>query len=129
IDGLRLRPTTMYHVCDPVGAFVQESWMQELRDNVGRCVDRDVNPTEIVRLLAETIRRKSDETGGKSLLAVVLPRVAVANRPVMLMTPLAPSGISHDVPMVYDIPENAEDLVRDVPAFVCGGMTMTGTYA
>jgi hypothetical protein len=130
IDGVGLGLTSQCGICPPIGASVPETYISDLRRNARACVERNVHPLELVRLLAETIRRVAshDNSVGRSLLAVILPKCAVGRRMVSVVTPLSPSGAAVvEDPMFFHIPKDSSDLVWDAPVLVCGGAIMTGT--
>ena len=130
IDGVGLGLTSQCGICPPIGARVPDTYLSDLRRNARACVERSVHPLEIVRLLAETIRRVAshDTSVGTSLLAVILPKAAVGRPMIKLVTPLSASGAAVvEDPMFFHIPKNSSDLVWDAPVLVAAGAVIVGT--
>src|SRR5579864_383907 len=130
IDCVGLGLTSQFGVCPPIGAAVPDAYIHDLRRNGRACVERNVHPLEIIRLLVETIRRvaNDDSSVGRSLLAVILPKAAVDRPVVCLVTPLMASGAAViEDPMFFHIPKDSADLVWDAPVLVCNEAIITGS--
>ncbi len=117
-------------VCPPIGALVPDEFLKSLHKNIRACLQHHTKPTEIMRLLAEAVRRLSDiePTVGKALLAMVVPRSAVHRSPALLSMPVAsnPSSLDFDLPIFLHSPANSPDRNWDTPNFACNGVSIFG---
>ena len=125
-----LERNELFKICRPVGAWVEPDWRFELERQVRSCVERSVHPLEIVRLLAQVIRRVSNtnNTVGKNLTVVTLPKSAAEKPQATLETPRQSTSArtAVDNPMFYTA--NEGDRFEGVmPILVCGGKVLAGS--
>jgi hypothetical protein len=126
VTGQALSRAKAYRLVPPIGAKLRDDF-NLLERNVGRCIERKTSALEVVRLLGESIRRTAlvDQSVGRSLLAVVIPRPSQSAGMTMFLTPVAPSGFGRiDHPMFFTIPADSEELAWNTPNFVCNGAVM-----
>jgi hypothetical protein len=118
--GGKILPQHRAFLINSVGQPVTPERRTELSRNINRCIEKGTGPTEVLRLMVETIRQTAqhNEAVGKNMLALSLPKES-AGKPSMA---LSGDGTADDKENSFlCINEDGSDFVVHHPSLKCGG--------
>lgn len=127
VRGVELNNQSVY--VSAAGAAMPPEVLVRLKRDLTNAVERGATPAAIIHLLAVQVRRAAQQnsTVGSQLIAMVLPRDAVASNSSGLWGPPSlKSERSWSTPAFFHLSANSDQLVYTTPAFTCYGFTVYG---